>query len=93
MGQWHRDIGEALQRCDWFLVGLSPSALKSIWVERELTYALCEAKYDRAITPLLLRTCNWKRSSWLFGLRGLKLIDFRKSFEDGCRELLRLWEA
>ena len=27
--QWHDEIGRALQRCDWFLLLLSPRALNS----------------------------------------------------------------
>jgi hypothetical protein len=28
--QWHDEIGDALQRCDWFAVVLSPEAVESI---------------------------------------------------------------
>jgi hypothetical protein len=38
--QWHDEIGEALARCDWFLIVLSPQATRSKWVKRELLYAL-----------------------------------------------------
>jgi len=27
--QWHDEIGKALKRCDWFLVVLTPDAVKS----------------------------------------------------------------
>ncbi|GAF86413.1 unnamed protein product, partial [marine sediment metagenome] len=38
--QWHDEIGNALRRCDWFMVLLSNDAVNSIWVKRELHYAL-----------------------------------------------------
>ena len=38
--QWHDEIGSALQRCDWFIVILSPDSVTSMWVKRELLYAL-----------------------------------------------------
>lgn len=38
--QWHDEIGEALERCDWFVILLSPASVRSLWVKRELLYAL-----------------------------------------------------
>ncbi len=32
--QWQDEILKALQRCDWFLVLLSPDAVDSMWVIR-----------------------------------------------------------
>ena len=52
--QWHDEIGKALQRCDWFIVVLSP-----------LSWTLAQ----------------------------LQMIDFTRSFDDGCRELLRIWDV
>ena len=34
--QWHDEIGRALQRCDWFIVVLSPESVASMWVKRDL---------------------------------------------------------
>ncbi len=60
--QWHDEIGNALQRCDWFILVLSPDSVASIWV-----------------------------LSWT--LPRLQSIDFSRSFDDGCRELLRIWNV
>jgi hypothetical protein len=87
--QWHDEIGKALARCNWFLIVLSPAAVRSEWVKRELVYALQAKKYGRHIAPLLLKTCKSDKLSWT--LSGFQHIDFRKNFKKGLSELLALW--
>jgi hypothetical protein len=36
--QWHDEIGRALDECNWFLVVLTPAAVRSLWVKRELFF-------------------------------------------------------
>lgn len=84
--QWHDEIGAALQRCDWFVIVLSPNAVNSMWVNRELIYALTQKRLKDKIIPLLYLPCEF---SW--ALSGYQLVDFTGSFEDGCRNLLRVW--
>src|ERR1043166_2054630 len=62
--QWHDEIGAALRRCDWFVVILSPDALGSFWVKRELCYALQQQRFVNRITPVLLRPCDYEQLSW-----------------------------
>ena len=50
--QWIDQIGLALKRCDWFVVVLSPEAIASMWVKREVTAALMSGKYNDRIVPL-----------------------------------------
>lgn len=87
--QWHDEIGVALQKCDWFLLVVTPAAVRSKWVKRELLYALQEDRYEKRIVPLVLKPCDFKRLSWT--LASFQLIDFSKDFEAGCRDLLRIW--
>ncbi|HEV2381700.1 MAG TPA: toll/interleukin-1 receptor domain-containing protein [Terriglobia bacterium] len=87
--EWHAEIGQALARCDWFLLVLSPHSIKSPWVERELLYALIDARYRNRIIPVLWRSCNPMTLSWTLG--GFQLVDFTAGFEKGCRNLLRVW--
>lgn len=68
---------------------LSPQAVKSEWVKRELLYALQSDRYKDHIAPLLLKPCDIERLSWT--LSGFQRIDFTKGFESGCRELFRMW--
>jgi hypothetical protein len=87
--QWHDEVGDALERCDWFLLVLSTSAVNSIWVKRELVHALDEPRLVGRITPLLLRPCNWKKLSWT--LKQIHRVDFRQDYALGCQALLRSW--
>ena len=41
------------------------------------------------IVPLLWQSCDFDRLSWV--LPSFQIIDFQRTFEDGCRDLLRLW--
>jgi hypothetical protein len=88
--QWHDEIGKALERCDWFAVVLSPAAIRSRWVKRELAYALLENQYDNRVIPLLYKPCNYKKLAW--ELRSIQMVDFTGTFSDGCRKLLSIWE-
>jgi len=87
--QWHDEIGEALERCDWFIVILSPNSVQSTWVKRELTFALNSNKYDNKIIPVLYQSCDFKKLSWTLDL--VQIIDFSIDSESGFRELFRTW--
>lgn len=87
--QWHDEIGRALERCDWFAIVLSPNAVRSTWVKRELLYALNNDRYRERIIPILHQDCEFSGLSWT--LQILQWIDFRHGFELGRRELLRIW--
>ena len=87
--QWHDEIGAALRRCDWFVVVLTPDAVESRWVKRELLFALQQDRFDGRIAPILCQSCNHDELSWT--LAWLQMVDFRDDFAQGCRDLLRIW--
>lgn len=87
--QWHDEIGAALRRCDWLAVLLSPQAINSIWVKREVLFSLNDHRYAERIVPILYQPCDYDQLSWTLSL--LQIVDFTGSFEDGCRDLLRIW--
>ena len=87
--QWHDEIGAALGRCDWFAVLLTRSSVESMWVKRELMYALRQNRYESHIVPIIIEPCDIERLSWV--LPSLQVIDLQTEFDAGCRELLRLW--
>jgi hypothetical protein len=87
--QWHDEIGRALRRCDWFALVLSPSAVRSEWVKRELLFALQKRRYQKRIVPLLRRRCRYDRLSWT--LDSMQRVDFTGDFAAACRTLLKTW--
>ena len=88
--QWHDEIGKALQRCDWFAIVLSPWAVESIWVKRELLFALNQERFEGRIVPVLYQPCELVQLSWT--LPSFQIVDFTKtSREDSYRDLLRIW--
>ena len=80
---------EHCRRCDWLVLVLSPSAAESVWVKRELLYALQQGRFNGRIVPLLYKPCAYDRISWT--LSQMQMIDFASDFDDGCRALLRVW--
>ena len=86
---WHDEIGAALARCDWFVLVLSPEAVLSKWVKRELIYSLQQDRFEGHIVPLLYQPCAYDELSWT--LSQLQLVDFSQDFHEGCRNLLRIW--
>lgn len=87
--QWHDAIGEALGRCDWFVLVLTPAATRSRWVKDELLYAMRNPRYHGHLVPLMVRDCDPDTLSWT--LLNRQIIDFTEDFDDGCRNLLRRW--
>ena len=87
--QLHDEIGDALERCDWFVILLSPNSIRSKWVKRELVFALDEDRYENCIIPVVIRAGNYRKFSWVLSL--YQFVDFTEDFEKGCRALLRIW--
>ena len=63
--------------------------MASKWVKRELLFSLQQDRFDGRIAPILYRSCNHDDLSWT--LASLQMVDFREDFDQGCRELLRIW--
>lgn len=87
--QWHDEIGKALDRCNWFVVILSPDSVKSEWVKHELMFALRSKRYKGRIVPLMFKPCKYTKLSWT--LSAFQLIDFTKKKADGYRALFKVW--
>lgn len=87
--QWHDQIGEALDRCDWFVAVLSPASVESFWVKQELLYAFDENRYRNHIIPLLYQPCDIKKLSWV--LKSIQRVDFTGALDDGYKALFRIW--
>jgi TIR domain len=87
--QWQDEIGAALQRCDWFLVILSPQSADSMWVKRELTYALNQNRFEDRIVPIVYQQSDYQRLSWALSL--IQMVDFTQTLAQGYIDLLRIW--
>ena len=87
--QWHDEIGKALARCDWFVLILSPAAIASMWVKRELVYALRKESYKDHFVVLNYKPADDEDLSWT--LQSSQWVNFQQDFKDGCRDLLRIW--
>jgi hypothetical protein len=68
---------------------MSPNSVESMWVKRELLFALQQNRFENKIIPLLFQPCDYNRLSWTLSF--FQIIDFTQTFEDGCRQLLRVW--
>ncbi|MFY9342145.1 MAG: toll/interleukin-1 receptor domain-containing protein [Planctomycetota bacterium] len=87
--RWHDEIGKALDRCDWFLLLLSPHAVRSRWVKHELLFALNADHFEHRIVPVLYRDCRFAKLSWT--LDQIQRVDFRGDFAVGIEDLRRVW--
>lgn len=87
--QWHDEIGKALKRCDWLVLVLSPDAVASKWVKRELLYSLQHDRFEGRIAPLLYRPCSPDDLSWTLSL--IQMVNFTRGFDRGCLDLLGIW--
>ena len=60
-----------------------------MWVKRELVYSLQQDRYEGRIAPVICKSCSPHDLSWT--LAQVQMTDFRASFDEGCRGLLRIW--
>src|SRR5258708_4766900 len=78
--QWQREIGTALRRCDWFAVIISKSAIDSMWVRREVDFALNQRRFENFIIPILVEPCEVGDLNWV--LPTLQIVSFQNEFEN-----------
>lgn len=87
--QWQDEIGAALRRCDWFAVILSPQSVNSMWVKRELSYALEQNRLENRIIPVRYQLADYEQLHWTLSI--FQMVDFTGAFDAGSIELLRTW--
>jgi hypothetical protein len=87
--EWEREIAAALRRSNWFVLVLSPKAIRSEWVYRELLFAMNTRRYNRRITPVIYRHCDPTKLA--FGLVGIQRVSFLRGAAAGFRNLLTVW--
>ena len=67
---WSKEIERGIKQCEYFLVALTPDAVKSEWVANEIAYAL---QAQKTIIPLHKKKCDIP-----IGLIKKQYIDFEK---------------
>jgi hypothetical protein len=72
---WEREIYKALCDCDWFLLVLSPRAVGSDWIHREVSFAF--AHREGRIIPVLMEAVSSEAIH--IGLPTLQHVDFTKA--------------
>lgn len=87
--QWQDAIGAALNRCDWFVVLLSPASVGSKWVKWELAYALRHSQYDDHVLPILIKPCDFEKLSWTLG--GFQMASLDGDSAKGYTDILGTW--
>ncbi|MDH3672908.1 MAG: toll/interleukin-1 receptor domain-containing protein [Gammaproteobacteria bacterium] len=83
---WEQSILRGLRRSDWFLLVMSPSAAKSEWVKRELSWAMSE-RVGRII-PILIEDCE--PVDFHIGLPRIQHADFRADRKVARETLIKL---
>ncbi len=77
---WTDQIENALRACDLFVAVLSPDAMESIWVKKEITMAL---NLGKQIMPVMTRTVNIP-----LALIDIQYVDFRRRYVAALKALL-----
>ena len=84
---WERTIREALQSAEWFLVILSPDAIKSEWVQAEVHWAMDHRK--ERVAPIIIADCD--PPDLHLQLIRYQYIDFRQNIDQARAQLLSVW--
>jgi hypothetical protein len=87
--QWIDEIGNALKRCDWFVVLLTKASVSAKWVKWELSYALTHSQYDNQILPVKAGNCKYEDLSWTLG--AIQMVKFRGGHNQAFRDILATW--
>ena len=84
---WAAKIARALQESEAMVVLLSPNALRSSAVRREIDYALGEQRYSNRLIPVLPKELNEEEVPWI--LRHLRVIQLGEDVkeEEGIHQI------
>jgi serine/threonine protein kinase len=83
--EWEVSIRQGLERCNWFLVVMTPRSALSDWVRWEVHWAFEE---KQRVIPVLLEPCDKK--SWDLRLQALQYVPFYPDRARGRTLLLTL---
>ncbi len=72
---WARSIGNALENCNAMVVLISPEAMKSDDVKREIEFALTAPNFADRVLPVLIKEA--KDAPWI--LRNFQYLPWKKN--------------
>jgi len=81
---WERRILAALNKCQWFLIVLSPRAAESEWVKDELHWAVTNRA--RRIIPVMYEDCCLQ--DFHIRLSRIEYVDYRQDIERARRRVI-----
>ncbi len=83
--QWEREILRGMEKCDWFLLIVSPRAAESEWVKDELFWAIHHR--PTRIVPTIMEHCDL----WQFHIRlpRIQHVDFAAGGHEARRLLVQ----
>ena len=84
---WADKTARALQESEAMVVLLSPDALRSSWVRREIDYALSEQRYSNRLIPVLPKELTEEEVPWI--LRHLRMVQLGEDVkeEEGIHQI------
>jgi hypothetical protein len=95
-GNWADQIGQALSESDAMVVLLTPSALESEVIRRDIDYALGEKRFKRRLIPVLVGNSEdfpRHRIPWILNhLQMIKLPDDDKN-EEQLKQIAQVLKA
>jgi TIR domain len=87
---WADKVAQALQESDAMVILLTPDALRSRWVRRDIEYALGEQSYRKRVIPVLVgdpQEFPREEVPWILRhLRMIKLAEHTRE-EEGIRQI------
>ncbi len=75
---WARSVGDALENCNAMVVLVSPSAMKSEHVKREIEFAITSPNFAERVIPVLIKEA--KDAPWI--LRKFHYLPWKKNIGD-----------
>ncbi len=81
---WNKAVGEALQSARAMIVLLSPEAVESPWMKREIAYALGERRFEGRLVPVVVRPVS--KVPWI--LAKLRVLRLAPNVKRGTRRIV-----
>jgi hypothetical protein len=81
---WARKVGEALDASNAMVVLVSPHAVNSPWVQREIAYAVGSSQYAGRLIPVIIEPTA--DVPWV--LRRMSAIDDAHDFEQASKDII-----